>query len=132
MVVRLKIYEDDNGVPIGDLSTRGTSVLSGLLDVSLAAGEGILGTVYTRSNAPVEIGHERFEKPWGRTIYGSELEGHIDFHHLQARPSLKASGVCLAGQRVQCPAVGQRPPADLPTGCKSMFHFNGAEGDARA
>ena len=109
MVVRFKPYKDDIGLLIGDLSTRGDEeavyteqkVLFGLLDVSLAAGEGILGTVYTRSNAPVEIGHERFGKPWGRTIYGSELEGHIDFHHLQARPSMKASGVCLAGQRVQ-------------------------------
>ena len=63
MVVRLKIYEDDNRVPIGDLSARGDEetvheekkVLSGLLDVSQAAGEGILGTVYTRSNAPAEI-----------------------------------------------------------------------------
>ncbi len=52
MVVRLKIYEDDNGVPIGDLNTRDKCVLSGLLDVSLAAGEGILGTVYTRSQRP--------------------------------------------------------------------------------
>jgi hypothetical protein len=105
MVVRLKIYKDDNGVPIGDLSTRGDEeavhaekkVLAGLLDVSQAAGEGILGTMYTRSNAPAEIGHERFGAPWGRSIYGSEVEGRIDFHHLQARPS----GVCLAGQRVQ-------------------------------
>ncbi len=99
MVVRLKIYKDDNGVPIGDLSTRGdeeavheeTKVLSGLLDVSQAAGEGILGTMYTRSNAPAEIGHERFGAPWGRSIYGSEVEGRIDFHHLQTWPS----GVCL-------------------------------------
>jgi hypothetical protein len=105
MVVRLKIYEDDNGVPIGDLITRGDEeaaneekrVLSGLLYVSQAAGEGILGTMYTRSNAPAEIGHERFGAPWGRSIYGSEVEGHIDFHHLPARPSLEASGVYLAG-----------------------------------
>jgi hypothetical protein len=105
MVVRLKIYEDDNRVPIGDLSGRGDEetvheekkVLSGLLDVSQAAGEGILGTMYTRSNAPAEIGHERFGAPWGRSIYGSEVEGRIDFHHLMGRPS----GVCLAGQRVQ-------------------------------
>jgi hypothetical protein len=105
MVVRLKIYEDDNGVPIGDLITRGDEeaaneekrVLSGLLYVSQAAGEGILGTVYTRSNAPAEIGHELFGEPWGRSIYGSEVEGHIDFHHLPARPSLEASGVYLAG-----------------------------------
>jgi hypothetical protein len=98
MVVRLKIY-DDNGVPIGDLSTRGgeeaaneeEAVLSGLFDVSLAAGEGILGTVYIRSNAPAEIGHERFGEPWARTIYGSELEGHIVFHPFQARPSLRPS-----------------------------------------
>jgi hypothetical protein len=107
MVVRYKTYEDDNGVLIGDLSTRGDEeaveeeekVLSGLLDVSLAAGEGILGTVYTRSNAPVAVGHERFGEPWGRSIYGSEVEGHIDFHHLKLRPS----GVCLAGQRVPSP-----------------------------
>jgi hypothetical protein len=57
MLFRLKTYQDDKGMPIGDLSTRGDeeaanekkAVLSGLLDVSLAAGdgEGILGTVYT-------------------------------------------------------------------------------------
>jgi hypothetical protein len=55
MVVRLKPYKDDIGLLIDDLSTRGDEeavheekkVLSGLLDVSQAAGEGILGTVYT-------------------------------------------------------------------------------------
>jgi hypothetical protein len=143
MVVRLKIYEDDNGVLIGDLSTRGDqeavneekSVLSRLLDVSMPAGEGILGMVYTRSNAPAEIGDARFGEPWGRTIYGSEVEGRIDFHPLQTRPSLwpsikmKASGVrhTVSGRTTGAvPAVGQWPPADLPTECKSMFHFNGA------
>jgi hypothetical protein len=86
MVVRLKPYKDDIGLLIDDLSTRGDEeavheekkVLSGLLDVSMAAGE---GTVYTRSNAPAEIRHEHFGEPWGRSIYGSEVEGHIHFHH---------------------------------------------------
>jgi hypothetical protein len=62
MVARLKPYQDDIGLLIGDISTRGDKeaaneekVLSGLRDVAEAAGEGILGMVYTRSNAPAEI-----------------------------------------------------------------------------
>jgi hypothetical protein len=108
MVVRLKIYEDDNGLLIGDLSTHsnegdyeGYRMLLRLLMVALVAGEGILGTVYTRSNAPVEAGHEPFGEPWGRTIYGNELAGFVAFH---ANPASHA-GVCVNGCSPCCRAV---------------------------
>jgi hypothetical protein len=58
-------------VPIGDLSGRGDEntvheekkVLSGLLDVSQAAGEGILGTVYTRRTPPLRLDTSALGRP---------------------------------------------------------------------
>ncbi len=92
MRVKLGIYvDDDTKLLIGDLSTndRESEELRELHEMAeAAAGDDILGMVYTRSNVPLDDEDpdkkDIFGSPGTRILYGTDVKANIRFYRTYA------------------------------------------------